>query len=113
MSALTGYISRLRVSKSASGLLMLALWIGTFAFASSPELHKWLHNDSQQASHRCLITQVQQQSFLSESESVIVPLPALAVIELTVGADSQFLSTWDYRISSSRAPPSGVFLQLA
>src|SRR5260370_33467957 len=106
-------MSRLRVSKSASGLLMLALWIGTFAFASSPELHKCLHTDSQQASHRCLITQVQQQTFLSESSPVIVPLPALAVIELTVGADSQFLFTWDYRISSSPAPPPGVSLQLA
>jgi hypothetical protein len=111
--ALTGYRRQLRGGKSASGWLMLALWLGISAFASSPELHQWLHSDYQQANHRCVITQVQEQSFLSESVPVLAPLPLVAVIELTVSADFQFLATWDYRLSPSRAPPSGVFLQLA
>jgi hypothetical protein len=111
--ALTGYRRQLRGGKSASGWLMLALWLGIFAFASLPDLHQWLHPDYQQTSHRCLITQVQEQSFLSESLPVLSPPPPVAVIELTVSADSQSLATWDYRLSPSRAPPSGVFLQLA
>ena len=40
---------------SVVGLLVL-LWMSSALLSASPELHHWLHADSQQAGHECILT---------------------------------------------------------
>jgi len=86
--------------------LMLLLWLGTFALAASPQLHRLLHNDSQNLNHQCLITQLKQHSLLAGSPIVLAPAAPPVDAASACSADPQFLPTSDYRISPSRAPPS-------
>jgi hypothetical protein len=89
----------------AASALMLALWVATFVLAVSPQLHSRLHSDAQNLSHRCLISQVQQQGVLSGVTPAITAALAPPGPELVLRADPQFFPSSDYRFSPSRAPP--------
>jgi len=88
--------------------LMLALWLGTIALAVSPELHQWLHKDSQSQTHECLVTLLSKGHLLAGcvGSFVLVLIPLL--FGWLVIAETSWYSVIDYRLSPSRAPPSSL-----
>jgi hypothetical protein len=88
--------------------LMFLLWLGTFALAASPQLHRLLHEDADSAGHHCLITQIQQQPLLAGFVPVAIPAAPVADAGVVCRADFQFLHSCDYRLSPSRAPPAVI-----
>jgi hypothetical protein len=89
----------------AAGAILL-LWLVTFALAASPQLHRLLHRDADSSDHKCLITQIQQQSFAAGIHPTVAPIVLAAKTELVCCAEARFLSARDYRLSPSRAPPA-------
>jgi hypothetical protein len=87
--------------------LMLILWLGTAALAASPELHHRLHPDSKSPTHECLVTLLSKSHLLAGAAGSFI----LALIPVFFGllllAESSRCSVIDYRLSPSRAPPSG------
>ncbi len=94
--------------KVSATVLMFLLWLGTFALASSHHLHGLLHEDAQNAAHNCFVTQVQQQTVLAGSALVVVPALPLTFIGLLPSAISLVSADYNYRLSPSRAPPTGI-----
>jgi hypothetical protein len=94
-----------RVGQRVVAALMLLLWLGIFSFAACPQLHHLLHSDSHQAGHQCLVTQIQHQPLLAGLAHFLVPTPSCFEVPLVHCTDALFLSSSDYRISPSRAPP--------
>lgn len=43
---------------------MLGIWIGTWLLALVPELHHFIHHDSQGSHHECAVTLVQKGHFV-------------------------------------------------
>jgi len=84
---------------------MFVLWIGTVLLASSPELHRLLHSDAQSPNHHCVVTQVKEHSFLSDISIVAVAVVPTGTMAAIPRSEFQFVSTSDYRLSPSRAPP--------
>jgi len=85
---------------------MFVLWSGTVLLASSPELHRLLHSDAQSPNHHCVVTQVNEHSVLSGISIVAAPEPPTFTLSSIRDSELQFVSTSDYRLSPSRAPPS-------
>jgi hypothetical protein len=85
---------------------MFVLWLGTCAITASPQLHRLLHEDAQSPEHQCLITQLQHQPLLTGFVVILVPVPPVVDVQFVCSIDFQSLSTFDYRLSPSRAPPS-------
>jgi hypothetical protein len=85
---------------------MLLLWLGLLGAAVSPQLHQLLHKDSQNPTHNCVVTQVQQQAFLGTCDRLVVSDPVLTSIGFVPLAETRIFPTTDYRLSPSRAPPS-------
>jgi hypothetical protein len=94
-----------KVGKFAAAGLMFVLWTWTFLLASSSELHRLLHSDSQNSNHHCVVTQVKEHSVLSGISIVDVPVSPIVVLAQVPRNEFQFLSSSDYRLSPSRAPP--------
>jgi len=88
---------------------MFVLWIGTVLLASSPELHRLLPSDAQSSNHNCVVTQVREHSFLSGISIVAAAAPPTFTLASIRGSEFQFVSSSDYRLSPSRAPPSVFF----
>jgi len=84
---------------------MFVLWIGTFLLGSSPELHRLLHSDANSPNHHCVVTQVREHSFLSGISIVAAPAPPAFTLSSIRGSEFQIVSSSDYRLSPSRAPP--------
>jgi len=84
---------------------MLVLWLGTFALAASPQLHRLLHQDAPGPNHQCLITQLQQQPLLAGVAVVSAPAMALGPMLSVAPAVCQFSPVRDCRLAPSRAPP--------
>jgi len=84
---------------------MLLLWVGTFALTVSPELHHFLHPDSQAPNHNCLITQIRQHLLLVGYVAIAALIPAPVEATAVCRADVQYVPDNDYRVSPSRAPP--------
>ena len=85
---------------------MLLLWLGVFAAAVSPELHLLLHSDARSANHNCVVAQVSGGSVLVGSAPVAAPLPLLTCAEVSAFAANKNFSSFEFRFSPSRAPPS-------
>ena len=97
---------RRNLASCAAALVMLLLWLASFAIAASPQLHRLIHNDAQDATHRCVATMISQQSVMAGTPvSGVVP-PVSFVIRSSCFADFQFLPSFDYVINDGRAPPS-------
>lgn len=86
--------------------VMLFLWLGICALEVSPELHQFLHKDAQSPTHTCLVTQLQKHSILSGLGSTIAIAAPAAWIPLVTQCQSPLFTSFDYRLSPSRAPPS-------
>lgn len=84
----------------------LALWLATVALAACPQLHHWLHKDSQNQHHYCLFTQLNQDSLLATFAPGVAPeQPQFTSHALFLSA-SEPLPSFDYAVSHGRAPPS-------
>src|SRR2546430_11439937 len=86
--------------------LMLGLWLGATALATSPQLHHRLHKDSQSPTHECLVTFFSKGYLFGAAEgNFVLPLIPLFFGLLLIAELSHF-SILEYRLSPSRAPPS-------
>jgi hypothetical protein len=97
---------RRSIGKSAVTCSMLLLWLANLALAVSPELHQLLHQDAQNLSHQCLITQIKQHSLIAGAPAAITPVPPPAGLNSVCCAESQFVPSSDFRLSFSRGPPA-------
>ena len=84
---------------------MLLLWLVTAALSASPDLHHFLHQEAQNATHNCLITQLQHQPLLVAFAVFVSPPPVALPLEASHFAEFQLLPALEYRLSPSRAPP--------
>jgi len=98
---------RLRNVGGPAAVLMLLLWLSTFALAASPQLHNLFHRDAQNVSHQCLITQLHQQPLWVGFALPVAPVAAPAVVTLAGRTDFQAFPHSDLRLSPTRAPPAG------
>jgi hypothetical protein len=93
-------------SRVAAVAVMISLWAALWALEVSPDLHRLLHEDAQSPDHHCLVTQIQHHLLLSGfAAATTPPLPVVSNAPLTCG-DFQFLASYDYRLTPSRAPPT-------
>ena len=93
-------------SRRAAVAVMISLWVALWALEVSPDLHRLLHEDAQSPDHHCLVTQFQHHLLLSGFVAAAAPpLPVGSSAPLGCG-DFQFLPSYDYRLTPSRAPPA-------
>jgi hypothetical protein len=85
---------------------MLFLWLATFAAAVSPQIHRLVHPDAASATHFCLLTQVRHGSMALGVLPVVAPAPPALQMWVVRCPDAPVLSSFDYRLSPSRAPPT-------
>lgn len=96
---------RRQTSRRATGIICLVLLLTLQLFASSESLHKLIHPDADSPDHHCAITmlahgQVDAPAALPLLTSFVATL--FFVVPLLESAKYSF---FDYRFSSSRAPP--------
>ena len=109
----TGFASpkQRRVGRVIVAGLMLSLWLGLNLLALSPQLHHWLHKDSQSLTHHCVITQLDKGPMLAG----LAEVPAIALPSFVFGLlclpDAGGFSLTDYRLPPGRAPPFRCFSQ--
>ena len=89
--------------------VMLVLWLGTAAVATSPELHHRLHKDSKSTTHECLVTLLSKSQLLAGGAGSFLLALIPTLFGLLVLAESSPFSLIDYRLSPSRAPPALTF----
>ena len=85
---------------------MLALWLALMVISSSPTLHQWLHDDSQNGKHECLATLFAKGIFLAEDSASLVSLVDPACVTAPLPAELKFVSLPEFRLPPSRAPPA-------
>jgi hypothetical protein len=90
----------------AAAGLALALWLATVALAASPELHHWLHKDSQDPSHYCLFTQLNQHLLLAALAPTVAAEPPQFAAQAPFIFAPESIPSFDYAVSHGRAPPS-------
>jgi hypothetical protein len=88
----------------ASGL-MLALWLAVVLVGVVPELHRHLHQDSQNANHECLATQLTKSKVLLGADSPCAGLAQPVGLPLPFFSESVFIPVTDCPLAASRAPP--------
>jgi hypothetical protein len=84
----------------------LALWLTTVALTASPQLHHWLHKDSQDPHHVCLVTLLSQHSLLATSAPTVAAEPPQLAAQAPFIFSSESIPSFDYAVSHGRAPPS-------
>jgi hypothetical protein len=84
----------------------LALWLATVALAASPQLHHWLHKDSQSPHHYCLSTQLNQHLLLAAFAPTVAAEPPQLTAQASFIFASESIPSFDYAVSHGRAPPS-------
>ena len=85
--------------------LMLGLCLGTVALRVSPQLHHWLHDDSANASHECVVTLITKGHLLAGASEAKAAMPVALVFSPPLLDPVWNFSAADYRCSRSRAPP--------
>jgi hypothetical protein len=85
---------------------VLALWLASVALTASPQLHHWLHKDSQDPHHYCLFTQFNQHSLLATFTPTLAPEPPQLAAQAHLFFHSESLPSSDYTVSHGRAPPA-------
>jgi hypothetical protein len=95
-----------RIAKTAGAGLMLALWVLMGVLSASPELHHWVHADSNAAQHDCIVTQLTKGGALGGLSGKVALICPYSPHQLPVCDESQPFSFFDYRVSLSRGPPS-------
>jgi hypothetical protein len=96
---------RSEISRRVFAFIGLALFVTVVVFSSSERLHKLIHPDADSSDHHCAITMlVQGQVSTPETLLVLAAFVSLLLFALPpLGA--VVFSSFDYRFSSSRAPP--------
>jgi hypothetical protein len=94
---------RMRITGAAG--LMLALWFALEILAVSPQLHQWLHKDSDTPNHQCFLVQLNKGSLLEASLSSPMQPPLWNGIQHCSLKQACFFPSFAYRVSPSRAPP--------
>ena len=94
-----------RVSALAAVWLMVLLWLGSSALAASPQLHHWVHQDSDNPSHECFVTRLHQQPILTESLQTTLTAPTHCALGLPAYGVLTPVSSPEFHYSPSRAPP--------
>jgi len=94
------------LGKLAVTYSMLVLWLASFALAASPQLHRLLHQDAHNLNHHCLITQIKQQDLAAGCPVALEASPLLDSFGLVAALDEQCISSFDFRVSFGRGPPS-------
>jgi hypothetical protein len=94
-----------------AGVLMLGLWLGLVGLASSERLHRFLHSDSHQSNHECLVTFFSKGHLLGAFTPTAMPLAVFRFIGLTDFAGSTVPSSADLRLAPCRAPPAAALLR--
>jgi len=89
-----------------AGVLMLGLWLGLLGLASSERLHHFLHEDSHQAHHECVVTFFSKGHFLAAFVPAAVPVAVFACLGQSRFAANSLLSAGDVRLAPGRAPPA-------
>jgi hypothetical protein len=91
--------------RRVGALICLGFFLVLPLFAACEPLHKLLHHDADAPDHHCAITMLAQGQL--DAPNVLLPLIgfiAASVIFLPL-LQSVFFSSFDYRFSSTRAPP--------
>lgn len=100
-------VDRLRSARRVdAAALMCALWLSTVLVSIHPELHHWLHADSQNGKHECLITQFHKGQIFALSSPAGFHVVPPRCFQPPAPQPSMVLSSADYRLSLSRAPPA-------
>jgi hypothetical protein len=62
--------------KAAGFVLMLLLWLASFAASASPQVHHWIHDDADAPGHDCFVTRLHEQSPWLDAAppAVVVPM---------------------------------------
>ena len=96
---------RNQASRRVWAVICLALFLTLQLFASSEALHKLIHPDADSADHNCAITLLAQGQV--NAPEIGLPLVAFvaALFFVVPPLQSAVFSSFDYRFSSSRAPP--------
>jgi hypothetical protein len=96
---------RNRVDRRILALFCLALFFTLQLFAASSTLHQAIHADANSPGHHCVITLLAQ----GQLDAPVVSAGAIALMATLLfcllPATSARFSSFDYRFSSSRAPP--------
>lgn len=94
-----------RSFRRVSGIICLVLFLTLQLFASSESLHKLIHPDADSPDHHCAITMLAHgQVAASEALPILVGFVAILFFVLPLLKSAEY-SSFDYRFSSSRAPP--------
>jgi hypothetical protein len=86
-------------------LVCLALFFALELFASSGPLHKLIHRDADSSQHQCAITLLTQGQLNSPEVSLPLMVFIAALIFFLPPLQTAIFLSFDYRFSSSRAPP--------
>ena len=96
---------RNRTHRSVWSVVCLASFLALLLFSSSPRLHKLIHPDADSADHQCAITMLAQ----GQVNAPVTPPVLVAFVpflfSLLPPLQLAPISSFDYRFSSSRAPP--------
>ena len=85
---------------------MLTLWLAVVVISVSPALHQLLHHDFQSDQHECLITHFAKGCFPSEASVGVALMAYLVWVVAPLPVDLKFVSSLEYCLSYSRAPPA-------
>jgi hypothetical protein len=97
-----------RLSQPGRAILaaaLAALWFCFSLFASSPELHHFLHKDSQDGSHTCALTQLGKGSLANDPGQADVITAPRVPWALPRASESPDLPKLYSPLLSGRAPP--------
>jgi hypothetical protein len=96
-----------------AGVLMLGLWLGLIGLASSERLHHFLHSDSHQSNHECLVTFFSKGQLVGGLSSGILLVAVFTCLGSARVAEDGPGSLTDVRLAPSRAPPRFFFLPIS
>ncbi len=90
--------------KAVAGL-MLGLWLGVAALATSPALHHWLHQDSDAGGHECVVTLISKSHLVGGVLGGVLLVVAAVGLGWRVPFEFVAPAVADVRLAPSRAPP--------
>jgi hypothetical protein len=103
--AMTRLSLRDGVSRRVWGVFGLVLFLSLQIFTASEPLHKLIHSDADSASHQCAVTLFSHGQVNAVETVAVVALFVAPLFFLLPPLQSVAISSFDFRFSSSRAPP--------
>lgn len=93
-------------SRRFIALVCLALFLALELFASVPALHRLVHSDADSSGHHCVITLVRQGNVSTADTTPVIVVFVAALLFILPALQSEVFTSFDYRLSPSRAPPA-------